>query len=256
MESAFFVRTGAHTFAPTSAVTGAWSQDEQHVAPVIGLVTHLLEAHAPRADLLTARLTHEILGTLAHAEVTIEVATVRPGRTIELVEATASIGGRAVLRSRAWRLQRSDTAELTGDEFEPIPTPDECSPFSVRDAWPPSVMDLMEFRAAPGGRPGRRAAWVRSPIPLLTGEPITAIGRFAALIDFANGIAVRRQPQEWAFPNVELSIHLLREPDPAWTGLDTRVAFGAEGIGLTSSVLHDVHGPVGRCDQALTLRRR
>ncbi|MBF6247996.1 thioesterase family protein, partial [Nocardia elegans] len=39
-----------------------------------------------------------------------------------------------------------------------------------------------------------------------------------------------------------------------WTGLDTTVTWGADGQWLTSTVLHDIHGPVGRVEQILTVR--
>lgn len=65
---------------------------------------------------------------------------------------------------------------------------------------------------------------------------------------------MREQPTEWMFPNVDLTIHLHRQPEGRWTGLDTTVVFGPTGQGLTSTVLHDVNGPVGRAEQILTVR--
>ena len=56
------------------------------------------------------------------------------------------------------------------------------------------------------------------------------------------------------FPNVDLSIHLYRSPVWGWVGLDTTVIFGADGVGLTSTTLHDRLGPVGRAEQILTVR--
>jgi hypothetical protein len=56
------------------------------------------------------------------------------------------------------------------------------------------------------------------------------------------------------FPNVDLSIHLFRSPTGEWTGLDTTVSWGAQGLGVTSTVLHDLAGPVGYAQQSLTLR--
>jgi hypothetical protein len=74
------------------------------------------------------------------------------------------------------------------------------------------------------------------------------------LVDTANGTGVRRSPREWMFPNVDLTLHLHRQPVGPWLGLDTSVVFGPTGQGVTSSVLHDVHGPVGRAEQVLTVR--
>lgn len=41
-----------------------------------------------------------------------------------------------------------------------------------------------------------------------------------------------------------------------WTGLDTTVVHGPTGLGITTTVLHDVHGPVGTANQLLTVRRQ
>jgi hypothetical protein len=49
-------------------------------------------------------------------------------------------------------------------------------------------------------------------------------------------------------------VHLFRAPEVGWVGFDTTVTFGTEGLGLTSSTLYDVHGPVGRSEQSLTVR--
>ena len=57
------------------------------------------------------------------------------------------------------------------------------------------------------------------------------------------------------FPNVDLTLHFFARPTGRRVGLDTRVAFGSEGIGVTSSVMHDERGPVGTIQQSLTLRR-
>jgi hypothetical protein len=48
---------------------------------------------------------------------------------------------------------------------------------------------------------------------------------------------------------------MYRQPAGDWLGLDNSVSFGSDGIGLTSSVLHDLQGPFGRAEQILTLRR-
>ena len=37
-------------------------------------------------------------------------------------------------------------------------------------------------------------------------------------------------------------------------GLDTTVVFGPDGASLTTTVLHDLSGPVGRSEQLLTVR--
>jgi hypothetical protein len=68
---------------------------------------------------------------------------------------------------------------------------------------------------------------------------------------------VRVDPGEWLFPNIDLTVHLHRDPlggPEHWVGFDTQVTFGREGVGLTSTTLHDEGGAVGRAEQILTLR--
>ncbi len=165
-----------------------------------------------------------------------------------------TIGDRPVVRARAWRLARLDTAGVAGGQPEPLTPPDRLSPWPGSDVWGGGYIRSLEIRPLPGAQPGRSRAWLRTDVTLVDGEPSSDLTRFVGLVDTANGIAVRQPPGRWLYPNVDLTIHLYRSPVWAWVGLDTTVTFGSEGIGLTSSVLHDVHGPVGRAEQILTVR--
>src|SRR5690625_4891390 len=77
-----------------------------------------------------------------------------------------------------------------------------------------------------------------------------------SLVDMANGVAHRQCDAEllWAFPNLDLQIHMLRQPSGRWLGLEAVQQYSSDGIGLSSAVLHDEHGPFGRSEQILTLR--
>ena len=100
---AYFERIDSLTVRPTAHTGGAWTQSEQHIAPALGLLAHLVEVDrdARRDDgLPLVRLACDILGPVPVQPCTHEVRVVRPGRTIELVEATLSHGGRAVAIGR------------------------------------------------------------------------------------------------------------------------------------------------------------
>jgi hypothetical protein len=200
-----------------------------------------------------ARLSYEILGIIEGGEFEIITTMLRPGRTIELVQAELIAGGRTAVRATAWRLQRSDTSDLASFEDERMPGPAECEPHDMT-AWPGGYIRSIEPRKAPGHAPGRGRAWLRTEHPLVD-EPFTDTARLIGLIDTSNGIAVQVDPTEVAFPNLDLQLHLYREPAGEWLGLTNSVTIGADGIGLTSTVLHDLDGPFGRAEQILTIRR-
>lgn len=251
---AYYVAIGQDRFLPTVHTEGAWSGDQQHMAPISGLLVDALERHAPRPDLVTSRVTFDILGVIPMTEVELSARVIRPGRTIELVEAQMIAAGRPVVRATAWRLQTSDTSAVAGQEYQPMPPREECDALDVPSIWPGGFIRSLEYRSAPGRKPGHAQVWMRSKVDLIADRPTGSLAGAFALIDAANGIAVRCRPGEVLFPNTDLTVHLFRQPAGEWLGLDVEVAFGTDGTGLTAAVLHDDHGPFGRAAQTLTVR--
>ena len=256
---ALFRRLGPDTFAPTPHAGGAWADGECHFSAAAGLLVHAVEQFRARngnPELQLARVSFDILGALPLAEIDVRVEMLRPGRTIELVQATAFIAGRSVITARAWSLVASDTADAAAREHAPLPAPEECPPSGLGADWPGGFITQLEARQAAETRPGRGAVWLRSSVPLLEGEGAGEVAEHFSRIDIANGVAPRQEPGQWAYPNVDMTVHLFRRLTGEWTGLDTTVEWGPTGVGVTSSVLHDATGPAGRVEQCLTLRRR
>jgi hypothetical protein len=257
-QQSFYRRLGPSRFRPTEHAGGAWQPDEQHMGPVSGILVHAIEgflANQPGGgDRQLCRITYEILGLIPAADFEVAVEVVRPGRTIELVEATMISGDRACVRARCWLLSRFDSSAAAGGAPSPMRGPDQLARWDGSSVWRGGYIEAVQVHPLPGHQPGRTQAWLRTDLGLVADEPTSDLARYVGLVDTANGIAVRVPPQEWMFPNVDLSIHLYRQPHGGWVGLDTTVIFGGSGVGLTTSTLHDVDGPVGRAEQILTIR--
>lgn len=252
--TAYFRQLGPGRYLPTGHAGGAWDPGQLHVSPVGGLIVHEMERTAGFGSLLLSRVSFDILGTIAASEIQIEVETLRPGRTITLLQARLEIDGRDIILARAWLLAPGDTHQVAGGAAPAFPAPESVEPLDMTGVWPGGYISSIETRALRRPEPGRGAAWISTPFDLVEGEEASELASFIALVDTANGIAVRQLPTEWMFPNVDLTIHLHRQPTGRWTGLDTSVVFGPTGQGLTSSVLHDRHGAVGVAQQSLTVR--
>lgn len=253
---AYFERTGESTFRATEHVSGAWVEEEQHIAPALGLLAHAVERDrdARRDDgLVLARLSYDILGTVPVAEVGVEVRVLRPGRTIELVEATMAHGGRDAVRLRAWLMRPGDTTGIAGTGLPGIAAPEAMEPWDPTTVWPGGFIASVEVRRDQK-EPGRAAYWVRTGQDLVADEEVSRTAAFAGLLDISNGMTVRADPREVAFPNIDLTAHLFAQPRGEWVGFDTTVTFGESGVGLTHSVVHDRGGPVGTHAQVLTVR--
>src|SRR5699024_3761228 len=251
----YFVRTGEHSFEPTSHTSGAWNTAEQHISPLTGLVAHAIERAAGTDDGKTiARLSFDILWVVGLEPFSINVRTIRPGRTIELVEAVVQCADRDVLICRAWRLADHDTAAIAGGQGAGLPSPDGLADWDLSTVWPGGYIASVTGRPVTEPAAGHTTTWLRSPVTLLDNEPVSDFARFIGLVDTANGLAVRESIALWLFPTVDLSIHLFRQPRGLSLGLHTRVTFGPHGPGLTTSRLYDESGPVGAAEQALTIR--
>ncbi|QGN35478.1 thioesterase family protein [Microlunatus sp. Gsoil 973] len=240
------------------------------MGPASGLLAYALETAHPRDDLQLCRISYEILGVISAEPLEVDVEIIRPGRTIEMLEARMIINGRPAIRATGWRLATSDTSAVAGGTPDPMPGLDGWPPWRADQFWGGGYIDSVEFRVDPASVPGRTRAWLRTPLDLVEGEQVSDLVTFTTLVDTANGVAARQDPRQWAFPNIDLTIHYFRAPtftdlggtDPdrpdqdaaRWVGLDSRSIWGPDGIGLTSTTLHDAAGAVGRAEQILTLR--
>ncbi len=112
-DEAFFVphRDG---YAPTELTRGPWDPDSQHAGPPAGLIGREIERLEGGADRHVGRITFEILRPVPIAPLRVEARIVRPGRSVELVEAGLSDSDGPVIRATAWRLRSAGGRDSAG----------------------------------------------------------------------------------------------------------------------------------------------
>ncbi len=254
--AAYYQHLGGDRYLPTIHAQGAWSELEQHMSPVSGLLVHVMQQCRPRSDLALSRLSFDILGFLPATEVQLSARVLRPGKTIELVEAQMSAAGRTVARALGWRLLTSDTSDIAKSWIPGIDGPADAVAWDGSQVWDGGFINSLEFRILPDRAPGTGRTWLRASVDLVDGLAPTDLEMIVGVADTANGVSTLVSPQQYLFPNTDLSIHLFRQPKGTWLGLDTEVSFGPDGVGLTATALHDEAGPIGRAAQILTVRKR
>lgn len=241
---------------------GAWNEHEQHMAASTGVLTYELEQFMPREDMRIGRISLDIFGLIHFGKFSITTQVIRGGRTIELVEAKMEANGKICIVARAWRMQTSDTSEVAGLEDEHIGHPENYPDWDGMKHWGGGYIDSIYLKADPDNRQGEGIVWINTDIDMVEengqAKPTSDFVHLMGMVDTANGVVPRiHQPNtiEWFFPNLDLQIHLHRMPVGRWLGLETVQQFGGDGVGLTSSVLHDAHGAFGRSEQILTIRK-
>ncbi|MDQ8042986.1 MAG: thioesterase family protein [Solirubrobacteraceae bacterium] len=254
VSTAFYEPLGEGRFRSTERTEGPWSPELQHAGPPSALIVRALEACEPRPELQLSRLVIEILGAVPVAELEVRAEVVRPGRSVELLSAELSAGGRVAMRATAWRVTRAEVD--AGPPEDPVPAlPAASSP--PPDAIAHSgYLRSIEWRAVTGDwqQPGPAAVWGRQRVPLVEGEEPTGLQRLFCVADSSSGISAALPWTGWMFVNTDLTVHVTREPRGEWILLDavTRVASG--GAGLATAALGDADGILGRGAQTLLVR--
>lgn len=258
MTDAFYAPLGGGRYASTGHTAGPWVAGNQHMGPPSALLARELEALPSAAPMAISRVTVEILGPVPVAEVEVTAEVVRPGRSVELLRARMSAGGRAVAECAAWRVVVSDTTAVRTGDGPALPGPEAGEPMPRPEGWGPGYLDAMEWRALSGslGVPGPATVWGRQRVDLVAGEPPSPLQRLLVLADSGNGVSGLLDPRRWFFINTELTVHPHREPEGEWIGMDAHTVIGARGTGTAHTVLHDRSGPVARGAQALLVRPR
>jgi hypothetical protein len=254
---AFYTDLGDGRFASTPHTTGPWDVRFQHGGPPSALLGRAVERCAPRDDVMVARMTVEILGPIPVAELLVSARVLRPGRSVELVEAVLSHDGRDVARAAAWRVRRTEGADVPSRAAVapalPEPQPDRPMP-----GWVEGYLQALEWRWAEGHlvEPGPAAGWARMRHPLVEGEEPSPLTRVLVLADSGNGASSELDLRAWQFINPEVTVHLHREAVGEWVCLDASTTISPGGVGLATSVLSDASGPLGVAAQSLLVSPR
>ncbi len=254
MSDAFYEADGDR-LVPSELTRGPWDPGSQHAGPPSALIARAIDRCEPREQMRVGRITIEILGPVPLAPLSVSAAVVRPGRSVELLEAALWGPEGELMRARAWRLT---PGEVRLDEHEPPPPgPDAGDP---RDFFatgqPVGYHTAMEYRFLRGAfvEPGPAVVWMRPRVPLVAGEETTPLERVLIAADSGNGVSAALDWKRFLFINTDLSVHLLREPEGDWVCLDA--VTHADGLGLSDTALYDERGRIGRAAQTLLVRPR
>ena len=252
-------RRDGDRFVPSEHTRGPWDPDAQH-----GGAPAALLAEALRADgMLVARLTYEFLGPVPLVPLQVDVRVVRPGRRLQLLEADLLADGEPVVRASASRLAAGGVTLPADADARAVPGGGPAA--AGHSPFPGEATDAtgfhrtaMEIRFAPGSDYGRgpALAWFRFARPLIDDERPSPLALVAAAADFGNGVSRVLDFTSHVFVNVDLTIHLQREPTGPWVLLDARTGIDAQGTGLAASTLYDERGPIGLAAQSLYVADR
>jgi hypothetical protein len=243
----------------TIFTAGPWDDALQHGGPPSALLARAVEQVPADRPSTVVRMSVDLLGPVPVGPLEVSSRVVRPGRSVELVEAELSAGGRVAARALAWRVRAAELQlpRAATEVREPPAFPDHDT--EADPGWTGGFIASLQTRFAAGGwsTPGPATMWARMRVPLIDGEEPTGLQRLMVLADCGNGISSALPIADWMFINPDLSVHLTRVPEGDWLCLqaETRIE-AASGFGLASSRLYDRTGQVATGAQSLFVTAR
>lgn len=258
MPEAIFVPEGGQ-WLPTEAALSPWGPQGLHGSCPAMLMAREVERFPAEQPMFVTRLTVELLRPFGMVPVQMRSRLLRPGRKVQLVEASLWHGDLEVVRATAVRIRVSEVRVPPPDPLPPPSQPDQLAPRE-----PPSLRGMrayhtlgVEVRPNParaGLGPGW--AWFRLRLPLVPGEEPSPLVRVCAAADFPNGISNVVPWQEMVFINPDVTVSLHRLPEGEWVCVDARTWLEPHGTGLAEGALYDRRGRIGRSVQTLLVEPR
>jgi len=258
--AALFVREGGG-YRPTPLSASPWGAGALHGGPPAALLAREIEGFAGGEGFIVVRITVELLRPVPLERLEVSAQLRRPGRNVQLVEATLRSPEREVARATGLRIRRAEVRvpSEVSQEGPSHPGPAGLAPGRTGPGpfLPGFHSEGVEHRFVRGSfdTPGPAVDWIRVKFPLVDGEPLSALSRACAAADFGNGIS-GLLPGTHTYINPDLTVYLHRHPVGEWICLDAVTHIQPTGVGLAESRLSDERGPIGRAMQSLIVSER
>jgi hypothetical protein len=245
---------------PSEIARGPWSPHAQHGGAPSALLAGIVERIEAGPAAFIVRLSIDLMRPVPLTPLRIERRVVRPGKKVQIVEASLLDGEVEVARATALRLRTLDEPLEPAWEspaVERLPAPGAHTRFPRMDSGQIGFWNAVEMSAVAGELfvPGPASVWFRLKVAVVAGEKPSPLQRVAAVADFGNGVGSGIDRSRLSFINADLTITLHRLPVGEWIGLDGSMFAEPSGIGVAETVLHDEEGRIGRGVQTVILEK-
>lgn len=241
-------------YVPTPLAASPWNPDMLHGGAPAGLLSYLLESHAPIGKQL-CRITTDLLRPVPRQPLEGRVHVLRDGARLSLHVAELWHNDKLVARATGtWvKPQAIQLPDYTPQPERLLPAPAfiETTDFNVvfnkKDiVIPPGLHTHMLIKPiTPPLEQGSGRWWMTVPLAIVAGDSVTPITRVGLLSDFCNGVGQLNLGGNVGMINADITLQLHRIPQGEWIGLDGVARVQPNGIGSTHCRLFDETGEVG-----------
>jgi hypothetical protein len=129
MEEAVFIPDGEF-FVPTEHAGGPWDARALHGGAPAALMARAIEAVEPELDMFVSRITAEFMRPVPMAPLRLTTQIIRPGKKVQLVQASVQADGQEVARATALRIRQVELEVPPPADVPPPPPPEDATPLN------------------------------------------------------------------------------------------------------------------------------
>ncbi len=260
MPESFYIKDG-DAWISTRATRGPWSPDHQHAGPPIALLARAMEQIAGEGFRFV-RINVEIPRPVPIARLQVTATLDRSGKSVRYLSAELrDEAGTLLIQATGVAMREAEVPMPDYELHDPVemPLPDQCDKFEYpfKTFSSEGYDTAMQKQHAKGEfLSGKCAVWFRMKVALVAGETPSALQRVMVAADSGSGISMLMTPEEYTFPNPDLTVYLRRYPQGEWICLDGLTVPHESGIGITTTHLRDEEGLFGEGLQSLLINKR
>jgi hypothetical protein len=267
-ENDFLFGLDAGRLAPSELTQGPWNPEHQHGGAVCAALAWAAEREPAPVPMRAVRIAFDLMHPAPMRPLRPQVTVAREGRRVQLLDVALLEGERAVARASILRVRTEPGLDLDdaarGSAGPPLGIrPEDIAPMAAprrfaENVGVPGYIRAVELRRhQPEPRNGVPAiCWSRLRCRVVEGEEPSPLLRLAAQADFVSGMANGLDFARYLSINPDVNVHLEREPEGEWIGIEALTTIANDGIGHSCGTLHDRHGPIGRAASALYVAPR
>lgn len=256
-QGAFYTQIDDGVFDSSALTAGPWSPQTQHGGPPSALLARQLEQHRPRPGHRLARVSIDLLTPVPVGRLHIGVESLRTGKRVELLQATAQAQDRTVAIARAWRVIAA-TEDFPVEANQALDAEHEITPHDVpvpHGMHTEGYLSAIDWCFVSGSfaEYGPARAWARPRPQLVKGEEMAPWQRVLAVVDSGSGISMCAPPDRHPAINCDVAATLHRDPVGQWVGLDSHTLVTPGQGALTRTTVFDAAGDAGLATQTLVV---
>lgn len=259
MPASIFERAADGRYVGTEAALSPWSDQALHGSATAMLLAREIESVPAEQQMFVTRLTVELMRPFGRTPIAAKSRMVRPGRKVQIVEASLRNGEQEVARATAVRIRTADVQVPAYAEEHPHGPPESAKEWTGGWREGPAYHLLGVEARSPDHHlldRGPQWSWFRLKLPLVPDEEPSGLLRVCAAADFPNGISRVVDPRKTTFLNPDVTVYLHRHPVDEWVLVDARTWLEPNGVGVAEGALYDRRGRVGRSIQSVLVEPR